>query len=273
MRIIPSWPIPTIALGILLGATSAQAQYTVPSAPSPAVGETYHVEIGGDFWNPSPLVLVTSESLGIPGTEIDLVRDFGVQKRRFRQFNVILRPARKHKFRLDYTPISYEADAVVERRIVFNGIAYDIGLPVSMAFQWKAWHFGYEYDFLYKDRGFVGLILQAKYTDVRVSLDAAFGQEYARARAPIPAIGGIGRIYVTSNAALTFEVSGIGLPATIDEDIKAKYVEYNFYGTVNFNNYVGFKLGYRTFDVDYTFDLDKGDFQLKGWYFGGVARF
>lgn len=273
MRTTPSRVALTVGLAALLGTAPAYAQYGAPRVAQPAIGERYHVELGGDFWKPNPLVTVASESLGIEGTNIDLAGDFGVAKERFREFNVVLRPARKHKFRINYTPITYVADTVLERRIVFNGIAYNIGVPVALDFAWRAWRVGYEYDIIYRDRGFLGVIVEAKYTDVEIHLDSIVGNEFARAKAPIPAIGGIGRVYVTSNTALTFELTGFQLPKSIQEGTTAQYIELDVYGTVNFTNNVGARVGYRTLDVNYTVDVDRGDFQLKGMYFGGVVRF
>jgi hypothetical protein len=271
-----SHPLTALAVTVaaLLAAAPASAQYGRPPQDPRAIGERYHFEISGDFWNPSPLVGISSESLGIPGSDIDLVKDFGIQKRKFKQLNIVVRPAKKHKFRFDFTPIRYSAeDAVVNRRIVFNGIAYNIGLPVTMNFKWNAYHFSYEYDFVYREKGFVGFMLQAKYTDVEVDLDALIGHEYARARAPIPAIGGIGRFYPLRNLGITFEVSGISFPQSLSDKWEAKYVEYSLYGTYNFGNAGGVQIGYRNIDVNYQFDLDSGDFNLKGPYFGGVLRF
>jgi hypothetical protein len=264
---------PIVCAAVLLGASTARAQYAPVRSDPRSVGERYHVEFGFDFWNPSPIGTFASESLGIPGTDVDLVSDFGVTKRRFRQIQVLLRPAKKHKFRMVFTPIKYAADATLTRDLVFNGILFPISVPVSLDLAWNAWQFGYEYDFIYRERGFVGVIVEAKYTDVEVNLDSIIGQEFARAKAPVPAIGGIGRVYVTSNTAITFEVTGIQVPQSLAEDVDAKYIEYNLYGTINFTNNVGFRLGYRNLDVDYQIDLDSGSFQLKGWYFGGVARF
>jgi hypothetical protein len=250
----------------------AHAQYAPFQADQPSIGERYHVEFGADFWGPAPVGVVRSESLGIPGTDVDLVSDFGVAKRRFRQLQLFLRPAKKHKFRLVYTPIRYAADATLERDIVFNGILFPVSVPVSLDFKWNAWQFGYEYDFLYTDRWFVGVIVEAKYTDIQVALDSIVGQEFAHAKAPVPAIGGIGRVYVVSGVSITFEMTGIQLP-DVAEDIEAKYIEYNAYGTVNFSDNFGFRVGYRSMDIDYVVELDSGNFELKGWYFGGVARF
>lgn len=252
----------------------AAAQYTVPRASGDrALGESYWVELSADLWNPSPAVTVTSESLGIPGTPIDFVTDLGIVKSRLRQFQLVLRPAKKHRFRAEMTPIRYAADTVLQKRIVFNGIAYNVGLPVQARLDWRAWRFGYEYDFVYRKRGFVGLIIEAKYTDVEVALDSLVASEFARARAPIPALGGIGRVYVGPNAAITVEVTGIELPEQLSKDYRAHYVEYDVYGTVNFGNHAGAQVGYRALDVGYRIDLDAGDFVLKGPYFGFVVRF
>ena len=256
-----------------LAAVTAEAQAPPPAKNDQLIGEVYWVEGAFDFWLPSPNMLIQSESLGIVGTRIDAVSDLGIEKTRFRQLDLVLRPAKKHKFYLAYTPIKYEASNEISRRLVFNGIAFQVGLPVETTLQWSAWRFGYEYDFLYMKRGFVGVLFEAKYTDVEINLISAIAREYAKATAPVPAIGGIGRAYLAPNVAVTFEVSGIGLPSQIAENVEASYIEYDFYGTFNINRYVGARVGFRTLDVHYKIDFDQGDFALKGPYFGVVARF
>ena len=134
--------------------------------------------------------------------------------------------------------------------------------------------FGYEYDFIYRDRGFLGVVLEAKYTDVEAALEnVLIGREFVRARAPIPAIGVIGRVYVVPNISITGEFSGFRLPESIDEDYSGRYYDFDLYGTVNFNDHVGAQGGYRSLTVFYRVDADEGDFKMKGLYFGGVFRF
>ena len=72
---------------------------------------------------------------------------------------------------------------------------------------------------------------------------------------------------------MTAEFSGIWLPEGIDEDYRAKYFDFDLYGTVNFTNNFGAQVGYRSFDVLYKVKGDEGELTLKGFYFGGVARF
>jgi hypothetical protein len=261
-----------VCLGAWLLAAPASAQNLGLSDPS--TGETYHVEVSGALFNPTPTLLIASEGLGIPGDQIDFVNEFQLDKQTFTQFRAVLRPGRKHKFRYEFIPIRYEKEATITRSIVFNGQRFNIALPVLAELKWNAHRFTYEYDFLYKDAGFVGLVLDLKYTDVEAALtNSLIGREFARAEAPIPAVGGIGRIYVVPNVSITGEFTFFKLPESINEDYRARYYDFDLYGTVNFTNNVGFQAGYRSLTVFYKVETDTGDMKMKGLYFGGVVRF
>jgi hypothetical protein len=264
----------TIALlGALAVPRLAAAQYGAGPLENRAIGETYRVEVTAGLWNPTPDMVVSSHALGIAGTDIDIVNDLGVVRKRFGEFEVVLRPGKQHKFRLRYVPMSYEATTTVGRDIVFNGVTYHVGLPVNSALDWKSYRVGYEYDFFYRDRGFIGVLVEAKYTDVEVRLDSPVGSEFTRARGPLPAVGLVGRGYVAQMASLTGEVTLFHLPDRIDEDYRGKYLDYDFYGTLNFTDHVGTRVGYRTIDVYYTVKDDSGKLKLGGLYFAGVIRF
>jgi len=244
-----------------------------------ATGETYHVEVAGSLWNPSPDIVLSSESLGIIGDQVDFVNTLGIQRSTFGQLKLVLRPARKHKFRFEYTPIHYTAQSTIQTSFVFNGQKYDIGLPVTTDLKWNAFRFTYEWDFISRNRGFGGLVLDAKYTDVTATLSSsvagASGVEFTHARAPIPAIGGIGRVYVVPNISITGEFTMFKLPdqALNNTSYSGKYYDFDLYGTINFNDYFGAQIGYRSMDVFYKVRLDNGTMDLKGLYFGAVARF
>lgn len=256
---------------VAVSAVPAMAQYGRPMASDPAVGEKYHVEAVINFWNPSLDATISSESLGIPGTEIDVKSDLGYEDETIREFRFVLRPGRKHKFRIAYTPIEFDSDTVLQRSIVFNGIEFNVGLPVQTDFKWNTWRFGYEYDFVYTDRGFVGFIVEARYTDAQLELRSPIDEEFARARGPVPALGGIGRVYVHKNVSITGELTGMKLPDI--EDYAGSLWDLDIYGTFNITNNFGVQLGYRTLDASYHAELDDGSLELKGLYFTGVARF
>jgi hypothetical protein len=254
-------------------AAPARAQYGAKTVSDPATGEKYHVEVAGDFWFPAPAIAITSEALGIVGSRIDFVQDLGIERTRFKQMKVVLRPGQKHKLRFEYTPITYQAVGSLKANIVFNGILYPVAFPVATDLSWKAYRFAYEYDFVSRDRGFFGLVLETKYTDVQATLSNVLDTEFVHAKAPIPTIGAIGRAYVAPNISITGELSGLATGSVFGEDYKAHYFDFDLYGTVNINDYVGAQLGYRSFNVFYHVEDDEGDLVLKGLYFGGVLRF
>jgi hypothetical protein len=262
-----------LVLTLLFAAVPASAQFAPRTLNDPATGEAFHIEGSAGFWTPSANMTIGSEGLKIVGTNINLKTDLGLTDQRFRELHVVLRPFRKHKLRFQYIPMQFVQEATLKRDIIFNGQRYSVGFPVNSSLTWKAYRFAYEYDFLTKNRGFAGFILDAKYTDVSASLATPAVQEFIHARAPIPAIGGIGRVYVVPNISITGELTGIKIPDSVSKDYKAHYADLDIYGTLNFTNNVGVRGGYRSFDVGYHVDQDTGSFVLKGIYFGVVARY
>jgi hypothetical protein len=260
------------ALGlVLLAAGPAFAQYGRPTMSSPAVGEEYHIEAAVAFWFPTIEATVSSESLGIVGDEIDLKSDLGYEDKNLREFRLVLRPGRKHKFRVAYLPMSYDAETVLERTIVFNGIAFQAGLPVESEFKWNTWRFGYEYDFLYRDRGYFGFLVEVRYIDAELGLRSPIDDEFTQASGPVPAVGLVFRGYPARNFSITVEGAGAFLPSI--DDYEGSLFDLDAYGTLNFTNNVGAQFGYRYQDVSYTAELDTGDMTLDGFYFTGVVRF
>jgi len=260
-------------LSVVAGARTASAQYR-PAGP-PTTGETYHIEAQYAWWNADPDLTVNSEGLGIIGSDIDLINDLDIEKKRIRKLNLTLRPGRKHKFRFEYLPVTYEADTVLRRSFVFNGQVYNVGLPVQTVAQYKQSRFGYEWDFLYLKRGYAGVLLDVKYTDVDVELHSPLRSqpEFTKAVAPIPTIGFTGRGYLAPNISVTGEFSFFRVPDSISEEFDGSYTDFDIYGTFNFNRYTGAQVGYRKVDVSYLVDLDQGTLKFHGLYFGGVVRY
>jgi len=271
------YPFASLIGGLLLLASPASAQYIPRPLNDLPTGETYHIEGGVGFWFPGAQMSVSSESLGIVGTAaertIDLVSDLGLTNQRFSELHLVLKPSKTSKFRLQYIPINYTQSATIKRTIIFNGQRYDVGLPVNSTLGWKAYRFGYEYDFVVTNRGYAGFLLEAKYTDVHVELDSPITREFASARAPIPAIGGIGRVYVVPNISITADITGFKLPDKLIRDSSGHYIDVDIYGTINFTNNFGAQIGYRSFDLGYVVTNDTGSFKLKGMYIGAVARY
>jgi len=262
-----------VGAAVVIAAPPASAQFEPRPLSDPAIGEKYHIEAAVDLWSPAANISASSEEFGIVGSTIDLKKDLGVQDATFGAFKITGRPARKHKLRFELIPIRLEARSTLTRTLIFNGQRYDPGLPVNSSFEWKAYRFAYQYDALSRDRWFVGFIGEIKYTDIQIDLQSPLLNEFARARAPIPALGGIGRFYVLPNTAITFEMTGFRLPENLVQDTYGHYADWDLSGMYNFTNSSGVQGGVRSLDVGYAVDADKGTMKLQGIYFGFVARY
>lgn len=264
------------AVVVLFSAIPSAAQVGVASG-QPAVGELYHIEAAGGFWDPQPELIIRSESLGIAGSDIDLVNDLGIEQKRIPELRLALRPSRKHKFRFSYLPIKYSAETVVQRQFVFNGQTFRVGVPVNTTADLTTFRVGYEYDFIYRSRGYVGVLFDVKYTNVDVELETPVLREFTSQVAPIPTLGFVGRGYIVPNVSITGEVSFFSLPDNVAEQLggDGRYVDYDIYGTFNINRYVGAQLGVRSIDVTYQANdnRDAGVLNFAGWYFGAVVRY
>ena len=247
----------------------------------PSVGEDYTVELTAGLWNPIPVIVASSEQFGIPGSDIHFGNDLGLARTSHPDFRLTFKPGRKHKLRVSLVPIEYAQQRVLARPLVFQGIKYDANIPVASTFQWDAWRFGYEYDIVSRQRGYFGILLEAKYTRLAASLTSADAQEYVRAQAPIPALGAILRVYPTRFTPLTVEFTAFKLPGDLTKrlpgdlsaDYRGQYVDLDVYATLNLSRMVGINLGYRSVDFNYLIDRDAGDLKLAGFYASGTVRF
>jgi len=259
-------------LGSALFSSAAYAQFQPRPISDPATGERYHIEAAAGFWFPTAEMTISSQSLGLIGSDIDFKKDLGATDQRLPELHLELKAGR-NKLRFQYIPITFDQSAVLTRQIVFNGQRYQIGQTVNSTLDWRASRFGYEFDFISRDRGFGGFIIDFKYTDVTATLTSTVLNEFTTARAPIPALGGIFRVYPLPNVSITGEVTGFSLPDKLIKDTSGHYLEVEAYGTLNFTNNVGVQAGFRLFDVGYIVKTDNGSFVLKGVFAGIVARY
>jgi len=273
-RAIRLYAIGTAVLFQMLMPSPADAQFQPRTASQGAVGDNYHLELDAVVWDTSADMSLSNTALGLTGSTIDLKNDLGIRDQKFGGFELILRPAVKHKFRVQLVPVHYSAVGTPQSSLNFGGLTYPAGVPISSRIPWRAWRFGYEYDFAVTPRGFVGFLLNMKYTDADASLtSAAAGTKSASARAPVPAIGGILRANPASHLSFTAEISGFKWPGGWIWSGSGNYLDIDTYATLNFANAFGVNFGYRSFDVSYTLTNDAGSFKLTGPYLGASIRF
>jgi hypothetical protein len=239
-------------------------------AASPAAAQNGNGEVAVVFWKPSPDLVLQSGSitaLGVP--EVDFVSDFGIEDKWFTGFRASL--GHNHKFNISYAPVKYQADTTITRTIVFNGRTFNIGAPASTDIKWDLWRFGYEWDFVSMEKGYVGVIADLKYNHVVASIDspALTSSATTDQKAPVPTIGVAFRAYPVNAVALGAEFGGFKLSHGEDD---AKFFDFDINGAVFFGP-VGAQVGYRSVTVDYTIDDDAGDLKLQGPYISGILKF
>src|SRR5262252_2943585 len=120
-----------VAAGIFANAAPALAQFQPRRVSNPATGESYHVELVGGIWFPTADISIAQTSGTQTGTSVNLKSDLGLSDTRFGAFDAVLRPARKHKFRVQFVPIKYTQTEVPSRSLIFNGRTFPPGIPVT----------------------------------------------------------------------------------------------------------------------------------------------
>ena len=142
-----------------VAAAAREAQYRrTPRQSNRATGEKYHVELAGTHLEPDARRWSSPANRSAsPATTSTSSTTLGIEQTKFKQLKIVLRPATKHKFRFEYTPINYDAQKVDQHvPFIFNGQLRHRH-PGDDRLQWKAYRFGYEWDFIYRDRGFAGV--------------------------------------------------------------------------------------------------------------------
>lgn len=250
-----------LAFSVLLMAGPAGAQVVPP--------ETTHVELGWMFWTPTPELTLTFG--GSADASIDFVGDLGIEKQRFKEYRLVVKPARKHKIRFSRNPIEYEATGhVLTRAITANGLRFAANQPLHTSVTWDLYRFGYEWDLIARKKGFLGVIADVKYNKISATIDGPAGSAATEAKAPVPTVGGIGRGYLGDYLSITAEFTGIRLTR---KDYRGKFYDLDLYTQINLIKSLAAQIGYRSVTVDYLVDGDTGAMTLKGPYFGGVVRF
>jgi hypothetical protein len=234
---------------------------------------TMNGEIAVVFWKPSPELSIQSGSIsGATGSNepVDFVSEFGIEDKWFTGFRASL--GRKHKLNVSYAPVKYDASATITRTIVFRGQTITLGAPATANIKWDLWRFGYEWDFVSMEKGFIGVIADLKYNKMTASIASPVLTSTAETEqnAPVPTIGVAFRAFPVDMVAIGGEFSGLKFNR---DDFDAKFFDFNIDGTIFFGKYLGVQGGYRSVTVDYTIDDDIGDLKLKGPWLGGLVRF
>jgi hypothetical protein len=260
----------------LLGAAPpaiAQPVQTRPGEQRQTVyGERYSIEMSTTWWTPSVYGFIQSSSIDAIGSSLSFTDDLGYESTRFRDLRFVIRPAKKHRIRIQYTPIEYTAAATFNRDVTFRGEVFPVSVPIESRFGWHVWRTGYEYDFLYHPRAFVGVLAEARFIDMTAELTSPIASATVDASAVVPALGVFGRAYVLPDLAINFEWSGFQVPEMFDVADNTQS-DWDLYATINVTNNFGGQIGWRKATTFLKVQDDTGDLKFEGIWFGLVLRY
>src|SRR6266498_2582445 len=136
----------TLPVCLLIGlfASQADAQFR---RSDPAPGENFHVELGLMFWQPTPGIVIGSNSLrSVTGAGVDLVQQFNIADKRFSEFRSVVRGG-KNKLRVSHVDMTYNEATVLQQAVVVGGRTFN-GTSATASLEWELWRVGYEHDFV-----------------------------------------------------------------------------------------------------------------------------
>lgn len=259
------------AVALLAVTARAEAQFR-PQASGP---EDYHVELGVMFWQPDPELTLTTGDVNV-GT-VDFVQEFGIGKERFRDVRAVLKGGR-HKVRFGYTPIRYDQDAVLTRTITFQNVTFPVTADANANINWDVYRFGYEFDIISRDRGFLGIVGELKYNKVKADVTATGPVQGSvqtltasvDEKPPIPTVGVAARGYLAKYVSVSGEFTAFKYE---NDEFIGKFYDFDIQATAHLGRNLGASVGYRSLDVDFLVDGDAGTMKMKGPYVGGFLRF
>ncbi|HEX5070563.1 MAG TPA: hypothetical protein VFV78_10155 [Vicinamibacterales bacterium] len=240
--------------------------------PSSGLGERYWVELTATWWKPGLDGAVSSDRLGLIGSRVDFVTDLAFENTSHQDVRVVVHPARKHKFKFQYSHLTFGGDSILARDITFKGQLFPIALPLQSELTWNVMRLGYEWDFFYRPRGYVGMLLEVRQTDLSAALTSLLASGEIAGNAPIPSLGLAGRVYPIRQLAINLEGSFMKL-SDLDPDHVFQSFDFEVSGTYNFHRTAGISAGWRRMNTNLVLDGDRGDLNFAGVWIGGVVRY
>jgi hypothetical protein len=168
--------------------------------------ENYKVRVMALWFRSSPTV--TLEAAGHNGL-VNFSRDFNFNDYSTFSGKFDWKFTRKNHLYFVVTPFNQSREAVLNRTITFRGQAFNVGLSAKAELRATSYGLGYQYDFIRRKRGHLGISLQANLIDTKGTFSAAAqvtgdGVHHsavsaeASLLAPIPVAGPEYRLYLIS---------------------------------------------------------------------------
>jgi hypothetical protein len=161
---------------------------------------------------------------------------------------VVFKPARRHRLIVEGTPYRLNGDNMIARQITFAGRTYSFQDRVTSEASIDYIFGGYQYDFLSRPAGHVGIQGGVGYANATGTLTDQFGFKGVETQSfPFPLVGLEFRVLPLARRHL-FSVRGEAKGMSLGD--YGRYVEGGIHGGVGFGRHFTVEAGYRIVDAD-----------------------
>jgi hypothetical protein len=207
----------TVLSGMLLFASFATTSFS--QVVEKEDFDAYKLRIDAGFYYSNP----TGSIHGASDTgSIDLTKDLGFNSYPTFSGKVDWKFTRKNHLYVSITPLDTSRQTVLTRTFTFQGQTFTAGLTANSSLNTLAVAPGYQYDFIRRKRGHLGVGLQVDFFDTTAKINAAAqttgdGVHHAAVSAsgsllaPIPVAGPDFRLYLTNSPRLFVDGNVLGM--------------------------------------------------------------
>ncbi len=218
------------------------------------------VEAEGRYWFSTLDANFISSDLGVIGSNVDLVKDLGLDEdEAFPEGRITLNLG-KHRLRYGLMPLEWDATTTITKEVKFGGQTYTASTSVATNLKADYHRLGYEYDFIDILNNRLGVIFEVKYFDFEASLKATGLDELESLKAPVPTIGIAAQFGLPAMFSIAGEVTGIGTGGDLylyDAEVGVVYTPAPF---------IRLSGGYRIFELHVEDGDDEATLTLSGPY-------
>jgi hypothetical protein len=211
---------------------------TVVAAQDP---EDFRIEVTASGWSTS--LKGDVQAGGIP---VDLERDLALENRWTFFGKLVLKPGRKHRILIEGAPYRYEGSNTLERTIDYAGQTYTVREDVASTAELTYVFGGYQYDFLSRPSGHLGIQGGVAYVDAVGEISSLTRGVSGRheERFPIPLAGIEARGFIVpGRVSISGEVKGMSLGAY------GRFIQGGIDAGVTIGP-ITFMVGYKVLDSD-----------------------
>jgi len=224
------------------------------------------IEAEARYWFPD-----LDSEVKYQGTQFDVKDDLGLRDEDFPEARITWHTGPNSRLRLDYTQISYSGDQTLNRLIIFDNQAYNVGTRVTTDFDLQYLRLGWIWQFInfFDDKVKLGTVLDLKALMIDLKLDAPAVplSENEDFIGGLPTIGLACEINPIKKLNIFAEFSGLtagDYGYFFDAEAGIRFIPVKNFSISG---------GYRMFKIKIEDDPDLAQVEISGPFIGASLRF